>query len=291
MAFLALCRPRGTWVLHDALTWPGLPATAAPQGVRGIGLPMDDDGLLPDALEAACREHRPRLLYTMPTLHNPTTVVMSEERRQAIAAVARQHGVFVVEDDVYGFLLDQPLPPIRTFLPDLGVYVTSLSKCVAPALRIGYLAAAPSLLPRLAAAMRTSVLMTSSLAAEVASRAIASGAAAIAAGRQREEARARQQLAADLLQGLSYRSRPTAFHGWLPVPAPWRTDNLVAALAARGVSVTPGAAFAADGKEPQGETHVRLCLCAVPDRARLAMALGIVGEVLRGSPPQRLPVV
>jgi len=290
MSFLALCRP-GDVVLHDALTWPGLHATAAPQGVRSVGLPMDEHGLLPDAFEAACREHRPRLLYTMPTLHNPTTISMPEQRRREIAAVAERHGVFVVEDDVYGFLPDSPLPPIRTVLPELGIYVTSLSKCLAPALRIGYLVAAPALMPRLAAAMRTSVLMTSSIAAEVASRAIASGAAAIATHRQREEARARQRLAAELLQGLPYRSGTTAFHGWLGVPAPWRVDDLVAALAARGIVVTPGAAFAGEARLPEAETHVRICLCAVADRARLGTALGIIADLLRSGAPQRLPVI
>lgn len=288
--FLALCRP-GDVVVHELLTWPGLLATAAPQGVRTIGLPMDDNGLLPDAFDAACREHRPRLLYTMPTLHNPTTIIMPEERRRAIAAVAERYGVFVVEDDVYGFLPDVASAPIRSFLPDLGLYVTSLSKCLAPALRIGYLSAAPALMPRLATAMRTSVLMTSSVAAEVASRAIACGAAEHAANRQREEARARQKLAQTLLQGLEFRSHPTAFHGWLAVPPSWGTDDLVAALAARGITVTPGRAFAGDAKDVQGAAHVRLCLCAVRQRERLAAALTIIAELLRTGEPQRLPVV
>lgn len=289
-AFLALCRP-GDVVLHESVTWPGLLATAAPQGVRTVGLPMDDDGVLPDAFDAACREHRPRLLYTMPTLHNPTTIIMPEERRRAVAAVAERHGVFVVEDDVYGFLPDAASVPIRAFLPDLGIYVTSLSKCLAPALRVGYLVAAPTLMPRLAAAMRTSVLMTSSVAAEIASRAIACGAAAHAADRQREEARARQKLAHTLLQGLDFRSQPTAFHGWLAVPPPWRTDELIAALAARGITVTPGRAFAGDAKDAQAAAHLRLCLCAVRQRERLAAALTIIAELLRTGEPQRLPVV
>lgn len=289
IVFLALCRP-GDTILHEALTWPGLHATAASSGVRTIGLPIDAHGLVPDAFEAACGEYQPKLLYTMPTLHNPTAVVMPEERRRAIAAIARRHSVVVVEDDVYGFLLEAP-PPLCTFLPEAGIYVTSLSKAVSPGLRIGWLAAPSALVPRLASAMRTSMLMTSSVAAELAARTVASGAAARAVEAQRAEAGARQILAAQHLAGLDFRSNHRAFHGWLRVPPPWRRDDFVAALRARGVVVTPGSAFAGSALAAEADTHVRLCLCALADQSRLAMALNIVAEVARGGSPSRLPEV
>jgi DNA-binding transcriptional MocR family regulator len=287
---LALCRP-GEVILHEALTWPGLHATAAQLGMRSVPVAMDGDGLIPDALEAACREHRPRLLYVMPTLHNPTGVVLAGERRRAIARAAEQHGVYVVEDDVYGFLLDEPPPPIRTFAPRHGIYITSLSKSVAPGLRIGYLVAPQALLPKLAHAMRANVLMTSSVAAAVATEAILAGAAAAAADAQREEARIRQRLARDLLADLDYRADASAFHGWLAVPPPWATEQFMAELAGRGVQVTPGVAFAGPFGTAEAETHVRLCLCAVADRQRLATALTIVADVGRSGAPERMPVV
>lgn len=290
IAFLALCRP-GDMVLHEALSWPGLHATAAAIGVRTQGVAMDAEGLLPDAFEAACREHRPKLLYTMPTLHNPTAIVMPEARRRAVAAVARRYGVVVVEDDVYGFLLQAPPPPLFSLLPETGIYVTSLSKAVAPGLRIGWLAAPSALVPRLAAAVRTSVLMTCAIAAELAARTVVSGAAARAAAAQRAEAGARQVLAAERLGRLDFRTHERAFHGWLRVPPPWRRDDFVAAVRARGVSVTPGSAFAGSGPSAEADTHVRLCLCAVADRTRLAAALDIVAEVAEGGSPSRLPEV
>lgn len=288
--FLALCRP-GDVVLHEALTWPGLLATTASQGLRTMAVEMDALGLVPEALDAACRDLHPRVLYTMPTLHNPTTAVMPAERRRAVAEVARRHGVVVLEDDVYGFLLDDRPPTIRSCLPELGIYVTSLSKSVAPGLRIGYLVAPEALVPRLASAVRTSVLMTSSVAAHIATETIRSGGAATAANAQRQEARARQRLAAELLDGLDFRTHPFAFHGWLAVPVPWRGDEFMAALLGRGVSVTPGSAFASAAGSREAETHVRLCLCAIKDRQRLATALGIVAEVARDAAPARMPVV
>lgn len=288
VAFLALCRP-GDVVLHEALTWPGLRATAAQQGLRCAPVPVDEWGVVPDALDAACREHRPRLFYTMPTLHNPLGIVMPAERRRAVAEVAHRNGVTVVEDDVYGFLLDEPVPPLRSVLPEQTIYITSLSKSVSPGLRVGYLVPPPPLLPLLAGAIRSNFLMTSSVATAVASEAIVSGAAAEAADRQRQEARIRQRLARDILDGLDLQSHPAAFHGWLALPAPWRGDDFVAALLARGIAVTPGRAFGTGGSEGAG--HVRLCLCAIADRQRLATALRIVADVARQTGAGKMPVV
>src|SRR6266851_1552084 len=78
--------------------------------LRLVGLAMDADGLLPDAFDSACRGGAIKALYTMPTLHNPTTAIMPEARRREIAEIARRYGVAIVEDDVYGFLLDTPPP-------------------------------------------------------------------------------------------------------------------------------------------------------------------------------------
>lgn len=288
--FMALARS-GDTVLTEALTWPGLRAATTPLGLNIHPVAMDAAGLRPDAFEAACKSIRPRLLYTMPNLHNPTCTIMPEGRRREIAAIARAHDVFVVEDDVYGFLLDDPPPPIRTFLPDHGLYVTSLSKSVAPGLRIGYLWAPAALRARLAGAIRANVLMTSPVTAELARQLILGGGADVAADAQRAEARRRQDLAMRRLAGLPFSSHPAAFHLWLKVSPGWRGSELAARLLDRGVAVTPGMAFAGDSGASEADAHVRLCLCAIASEARFDRALSIVADVARGSPAAALPVV
>jgi DNA-binding transcriptional MocR family regulator len=289
-AFMALARA-GETVLTEALTWPGMRAATTPLGLRVQPVAMDAEGLRPDALEAACRAHRPRLLYTMTSLHNPTCIVMPEPRRREIAAIARAHELFVIEDDVYGFLLDDRPPPLRTFLPELGLYVTSLSKSVAPGLRVGYLWAPAALRSRLAGAVRANVLMTSPVTAELASQLILSGAAVEAAERQRTQARRRQRMATERLAGLAVSTHPASFHLWLRVPPAWRPGELTARLADRGVAVTPGEAFAGDPSVEEAHGHVRLCLCAIGSDERFARAIDIVAEVARGGSTGALPVV
>src|SRR5687768_16705138 len=102
-AFSALLKP-GDTLLTEELTYAGTRALAQQQRLKLRGVAMDGEGLRPDALEAACRVTRARVLYCMPRLQNPTSAIMSERRRRQIAAVAEKHLLIVVEDDVYGFL-------------------------------------------------------------------------------------------------------------------------------------------------------------------------------------------
>src|SRR6266851_2558628 len=123
----ALARPGDTLAV-EALTYPGLRALANLLHLRLTPIALDGEGLIPEALEAACRAAPVRALYTMPTLHNPTTATMPVARRKALAEVARRHDLALLEDDVYGFLLDAPLPPLAHFAPERVFYITSTSK-------------------------------------------------------------------------------------------------------------------------------------------------------------------
>src|SRR5215470_2510215 len=99
---LAYLAKPGDVVLTEALTFPGTKAAAARLGVKLVGVAMDDGGILPDALARACRELKPKAVYLIPTLHNPTTATLSAERRSAIAKIIRDADSVLIEDDAYG---------------------------------------------------------------------------------------------------------------------------------------------------------------------------------------------
>lgn len=125
--------------------------------VRGI--PCDGDGMLPDALDSAIvraqqQGKRPKLIYTIPTYHNPQGWTMPLERRKAIVRVAQKHGVPILEDDCYVDLrYDGDVPPSLWSLDSAGhvMYVSSFSKTIAPGMRIGYIAAPTAVVDRLRA--------------------------------------------------------------------------------------------------------------------------------------------
>jgi DNA-binding transcriptional MocR family regulator len=289
IAFMALAKP-GDTILVESLTWPGARQLAELLGLRVVPVAIDDQGILPDAFEAACREASPRLLYTVPTLHNPTTSVLPVDRRRAIADIASRHDVYIVEDDVFGYVAEDSPPPIGNFAPELGIYVTSLSTPVAPILRTGFISAPEALVPRLAGAIRATALMPSALNTELAVELILSGAAEAAAERQRREAATRQKMASEILGDVSRLSHPNGTHTWLRLPPIWTSAAFTAEALARGVAVTPGNAFAAD-ENSTTEQAVRVCISAEQDRERIRQGLEIIAGLMKSTPPAADPIV
>jgi DNA-binding transcriptional MocR family regulator len=276
---VALCRP-GQIVLTEALSWPGFTSVAASFGVKVETVESDQKGLIPDSLERICRTVAPRLLYTMPTLHNPTTLTTPTERKRELARIARRHELIIVEDDAYGFLLDERPLSYFELLPRQTIYLASLSKVIAPSLRIAYAAAQPDLLRRLLPALRVTTMAVSPLLAELASRLIGSGLAREAARAQSAIALRRQRMAARLF-GEEERSVTPSMHRWVPVGPHWNTMSFVVAALREGVSVAPGSLFSpTPGLDPGA---VRVCLCGEPNEHRLEAALATLGKLLSGT--------
>ncbi|HVW28115.1 MAG TPA: PLP-dependent aminotransferase family protein [Polyangiaceae bacterium] len=272
----------GDGVLVEELTYGGILAAAHQAHVSVRGVALDEHGVRPDSLEAACRTGRARLLICVPSYHNPTAVVMPEERRRKIAAIARAHDVLIVEDDVYGFLVPERPPPIAAFHPEGTCTVTCTSKALVPGLRVGYVAAPSALVDRIVATIRTSVWMAPPLMAEVAARWIDDGTADRLMAYQRTETEARQDIAAEYLSRFRPSRHRSAFHLWLPLPDAWRAGSFAAALRARGVTVAASEAFVVgDAPVPRA---VRLCVTGPATRDELRHALSIVATTLEGSP-------
>src|SRR5215469_1419564 len=189
----------GDTVAVESLTYPGVRSAASLLSLRLAPIAMDDEGMLPDAFAALCRSGNVKALYCLPTLHNPTATILSEERRRAVAETARKHGVALLEDDVYGFLLQKPPKPLPAFAPERGYYITSTSKSLAPGLRIGYVHVPSEAVERVAAALRATVYMATPLMAALATRWIEDGTADRLVEQKRSEIAARQKLAREML--------------------------------------------------------------------------------------------
>lgn len=278
-ALSAQCEP-GDVVLTEAVTYPGVMAAARMLRLRVVGVAMDEDGLLPDALAHACRAHRPKVLLTTTTLHNPTATVMPVGRRRRIASVLRDRGLMVLEDDVYAPLVPDAPRPLATLVPELAYYVTSFSKTVSPALRTAYvIAPSDAAVTRLLVHLHATGWMAPALTMEVASQWIASGVAEQVIAERRTEATVRNALVREHVGHEHRRPRPHGFHHWLELPPEWRAPDFVDALRHRGVLVTSGDAFAVDAT--QSTRAIRLSLGAASDRDALAGALAILASVLR----------
>jgi len=134
---------------------------------RFVTLPTDEQGLIPDALPAIIARERPKFLYTIPNFQNPTGITLSAERRQRLYAIAAEHGLLIVEDDPYGKLRysGQEIPSIKS-LDDRGqvLYLSTVSKTIAPGLRVGWVVGQKDILRKLTLAKQGADLHTSSFA-------------------------------------------------------------------------------------------------------------------------------
>lgn len=289
LAFAALTSP-GDLVLCEELTYPGAKSLASALHLRLHGVAMDREGILPDALEAACRRGEAKLCYLMPNVHNPRGGVLSEERRVEIARVARAHGVTLVEDDTYGYLLPSAPTPLAALAPERTYLLTGTSKAIAAGLRVGYLLAPeddPGVMDRIAGYVAAISWMAAPLLAELAARWIANGAAERMVAWKRFEARARRELFAAAFPGRSD-SVASSSHVWLPLPAPWRAQDFAAAARRRGVVVTTAETFVVGrARSPHA---VRLCLGTPGPRDEVARGLAILSE-LAARPPLEAAIV
>ncbi|WP_421932462.1 PLP-dependent aminotransferase family protein [Phenylobacterium sp.] len=277
----ALAAP-GETICAEALTYPGLKALAAQLRLNVIGLAMDGEGIVPDAFEAACRDHPVKALVCTPTLQNPTTATMSLARRRALVDIARAHAVPIVEDDAYGLLPETSPPPIAALAPDLTFHIAGLAKPVSPALRIAYLAAPDSRSgAKVRAAIRATTAMASPLTAAIATRWITGGTAQAVRDAIRQEARARQVLAARLLPAGSFAAHPDGFHLWLNLPPGWTRGEFALQLRATGIGVVVSDAFAIGPNPPEA---VRIGLGGPAPRRQIDKALAAVADILDGAP-------
>lgn len=242
LALKALTNP-GDAVLTEAITYSGVKTMAELLGLRLIGVPMDGDGLDPGALERLARETRARLLFTQPSLHNPTTARLPMERRQAVAAAARAFDLTVIEDDTAAAALEERPAPIAALAPERVIFIASPAKCISPALRVGVLAADPDLLERIEDAAHLTDLAMPPFAGEVLAVMVEDGTAERVIAAYRAVMADRYAIAQTALRGLPFSGHPAAFHLWLTLPDSWTARDFAGAAREDGVLVVPADNF------------------------------------------------
>jgi DNA-binding transcriptional MocR family regulator len=281
LAFAATLK-HGDTAFVERLTYHGAKSVAALLGIKLEPLPLDRYGIVPDAFERACRARTARVLYTMPSLHNPTGLTMPEKRRRELAAVAVKHGITIIEDDVSGFLLDKTPPPLAAFAPDQTIFLTGLGKALAPAMRIGYLAAPTTMLPRIQAALATTILFASPLIAEIAATWIEDGTAARISAHKRAETELRNRAARRILGRIG--SDPRSAHLWFALPKRWTAEGFVEEARRRRVRVAGADSFAVGEVVPRA---IRISIGPPATIAELENALHVItgiGERRREEP-------
>jgi DNA-binding transcriptional MocR family regulator len=271
-----IARP-GARIIVEPLTYPGIVALAPHLGLRLVACPVDDEGFLPEALARLCAEQQPAAVYLVPTTRNPVATTMGLARRREIADVVASSDGWLIEDDPYSRLFDTPQPALAALTPERTFHIATVSKTLSPGLRTAFLVAPPGpMAARVADALHATALMGSPLTTAVAVRWIRDGAAERILAGVRLEARARREIAAEILPAA--RGDAESLHVWLDLPAGLDAGGFRALAAIRGLALVTADAFAATPDHPGG---LRVSLGGPAKASLLREALGNVATLLK----------
>jgi DNA-binding transcriptional MocR family regulator len=281
------CDP-GDVILAEAPSYVGALSVFSTYQTEIVHVPMDDDGLIPEAVEeaiAACaaRGKRVKLLYTIPNYHNPAGVTLSAERRTRIADICRAAGVAVLEDNRSGLVgFDGAVHrAMRADDADNVIYLGSFSKTFAPGLRVGWVLAPHAVREKLVLANEAATLNPPVFNQMMISRYLATfdWQSQIKAYRQTYAERRDAMLGAlatHMPEGTTWTVPTGGFYVWLTVPDGFDTTAMLPRAVSARVAYVPGAAFFCDG---DGSRQMRLSFC-FPTPERIVEGVRRLGTVL-----------
>lgn len=278
VALSVSCGHGGT-LFTEIHTYPGAIALAKHYRLRLVGVQMDEEGIMPEALTQVLESSSTAraALYVTPTMQNPTTSTMSRARREAVVAVCRKYDIAIIEDDVYNLGLDPQLLPLAMLAPERTFYANSMSKTLNPTLRIGGLVVPAGKLDEAKATLQSTAIMVSPLSCAVMEQWLIDGTAETVSRAIQQESDRRMTLAKSILGDLVRRSDHIGYHVWLPMQAHEAARVYQAALTL-GIQLTPPEATAACADAKEG--GLRLCLGALPI-SDMSTALATIARLIR----------
>jgi 2-aminoadipate transaminase len=279
---------RNDTVILEEFTYGGALTKLKRLGVNIIGAPLDDEGLKIEALarileDLGRRGIVPKYVYTIPTVQNPTGSILPHERRQALLALARKHGVPVFEDECYADLTwDGSGPPaLYSMDPQQVVHIGSFSKTLAPSLRLGYAVAHPQVMSRLVACKRETDSGTGALdqmiVAEYFSRNFDGHVGGLTQTLHEKLDAMVDALEREFGTAVEKMWKPKGgIFLWLKLPDRVDVTRLVAPAAAAGIAFNPGPEWSCN--PDQTRSHLRLCF-ALPSKDQIREGVAAFARV------------
>jgi DNA-binding transcriptional MocR family regulator len=275
--FIALAAAPPGPVAIEEVTYPGALRAARMVGRDLIPLAMDEQGVIPESLRAALAQpDPPRVIYLMPSMQNPTGALMEETRRREIVALARQADLTLIEDDVYAVFAPAHLPALTQLAPERTLYVGSLSKSLAPGLRVGSLFVPARFLESCNHWLQATRSMADPLTGLIMEQGLSQALDNSVAQSIRAEAQRRCRLAREKLGPWLAPQVIDGLHVWLPLPTA-RARDIVLAAARRDIVLAPPEAFMVD--RDALHAGIRLCLGNV-DTNHLEHALEVIASLV-----------
>lgn len=249
--FARLLIEPGDVVLLEEPSYIGAIQAFESYDARLIGIPMDEEGMRPDILEACLIKYRPKFIYTQPNFHNPTGITMSLNRRKELLKLSYYYNVPIMEDDPYGELYysETPLPSLKSLdQSDYVIYVSSFSKTISFSLRVGFIVASEYIINRFIKFKQITDIQTSTLSQMIIHEFISQGHLRPHLSYIRNIYRKKRDLMVNELNkdhttGCRTIIPNGGYFLWLKLPENLRMSELIKALGDAGVIVMRGDIF------------------------------------------------
>jgi 2-aminoadipate transaminase len=279
---------RGDTVIVEQETYQGALTRLARLGVHAVGIPLDGEGMRMEALAAALDDLkrqgvRPKYIYTIPTVQNPTGTILSEARRLELLRLAEQHGVPIFEDDCYADLIwDGRRPPALHAMSKRGgvIHIGSFSKSIAPALRVGYIVADWSVLSRLLP-LKTdagSGALEQMVLGEFCPAHFDEHVPHLTRGLRKKLETLMEALNEQFGTAAEFEDPKGGIFLWVKLPDAVDTQKLVQPALAAGIAINPGPEWTTD--KAYGKSRTRLCF-ANPSHETIRQGVAALAEVCR----------
>ncbi len=273
-------------VLIEELAYPGFRYAARAARAEVVPVEIDEHGIVPQALEAACRRYGPQILCFTAEAQNPTTGRMPIRRRQEIADIARRHDLQLLEDDCYS-VAESDIPSLRALAPERVWLVGSVSKTISAALRFGYVICPAGMGEAGRLTAQHGFFALSRTVADLMLHLFRSGAAATIRARVQAEFSERLQILVNHLGAYDLGWQPGVPFVWLRLPMGWRASTFLRMAEARGVLVRSADEYAVvHGRAPNA---IRIAISGLLSREEFEAAMRKLAELL-ARPPSDLAV-
>ena len=268
----------GDRIAVDAYTFPNFVELAKLHGLHLVPIPSDEEGMLPDILEARCRQKSIRGIFLMPSCCNPTTCIISENRKKLLAKIIQKYNLLLLEDDTHGFLtagiVSKYQGPLSCLIPEQSIYIYPTSKSLSSGLRIAYVAFGENLKSPLLKSIYNANVKTSSLNAEIVTELLKNGRADEIIKTKKTLIKQANVLYEQYFTPTLCWQHPFSFFRWLPLNGIYHGEDFEEHLRFNGVSIFHSFRFASgviDKKQ-----YIRIALSTVETMDALKLGFDIL---------------